>query len=115
MTADRSSTKSTQLPCENAAIAPSTPKRVRWYWQLLAWGFAVPVAFLLTAWPAYGLGFISKNDLLDIFVGTGAGRYLRLGVVAFVWALAMAVLVQLLVEGGRVRGARRRQAQAPAA
>ena len=52
-----------------------------WYWRLLAWIVAVPVGFVLTAWPAYELGFIKKDDVLDIFVGTGSGRYVRLAIV----------------------------------
>jgi hypothetical protein len=97
------------------AKAPAKAKRVAWYWRLLAWIVAVPVAFFLTAWPAYEFGFISKDDLLDIFVGTGVGRYLRLGIVTFAWALVTALLVQIFVEGGRVRAARRRRARAAAA
>jgi hypothetical protein len=98
-----------------AQPAPAKRSRVAWYWRLLAWVVAVPLGFFLTAWPAYQLGFIEKDDLLDIFVGTGIGRYLRLGIVTFVWALVTALLVQLFVEGGRVRAARRRRARAATA
>ena len=90
----------------------SDRKNVHWYWRLLAWIVAVPLAFLVTAWPAYKFGFISKDDLLDIFVGRGIGRYVRLGIVTLVWALATALLVQLLVEGGRIWAARRRRGRA---
>jgi hypothetical protein len=76
---------------------------------------AVPLGFLLTAWPAYRFGFIEKDDLLDIFVGTGIGRYVRLGIVTLVWAIVTALLVQLLVEGGRAWSNRRRRARAAAA
>ncbi len=94
---------------------PAKRKRVAWYWRLVAWIVAVPLAFVVTAWPAYELGFIKKDDLLDIFVGTGIGRYVRLGIVTLVWALVTALLVQLFVEGGRARAARRRRARAVAA
>ncbi len=89
---------------------PSTPRRtkVAWYWRLISWIVAVPLGFVLTVWPAYQLGFIKKNDLLDIFVGTGTGRYARLAIVTAVWALVTALLVQLFVEGGRGWMARRR-------
>jgi hypothetical protein len=88
---------------------------VHWYWRLLAWIVAVPLAFVVTAWPAYKFGFIEKDDLLDIFVGTGIGRYVRLGIVTLVWAVVTALLVQLFVEGGRARANRRRRARtAPA-
>ncbi len=98
--------------------APSAPARlakVHWYWRVLAWIVAVPVGFLLTAWPAYKFGFIKKDDLLDLFVGTGTGRYLRLAIVTLVWAIVTALLVQLLVEGGRARAKRRRRSRAAAA
>jgi len=90
--------------------AASTPKskRVSWYWRLLAWIVAIPVGFVITAWPAYELGFIKKDDVLDIFVGTGSGRYVRLAIATAVWALITALLVQLFVEGGRAWAARRR-------
>jgi Na+-driven multidrug efflux pump len=100
-----------------SARASSSAKRTRvaWYWRLVAWIVAVPLAFVVTAWPAYKFGFISKDDLLDIFVGNGIGRYVRLGIVTIVWALVTALLVQLFVEGGRARAARRRRARTVAA
>ena len=97
------------------AAAPATRSKVHWYWRAVAWIVAVPVGFLLTAWPAYELGFIKKDDLLDIFVGTGISRYLRLAIVTLVWAVVTALIVQLLVEGGRARANRRRRTRAAAA
>jgi len=100
------------------AGAPPAPaparQRVHWYWRLLAWIAAVPLAFVMTAWPAYKFGFISKDDLLDIFVGSGIGRYVRLAIVTVVWGLVTALLVQLFVEGGRTWALRRRRARAVA-
>jgi len=100
-----------------ASSASTSPKRSKahWYWRVLAWIVAVPLGFLVTAWPAYELGFIKKDDLLDIFVGTGMGRYLRLAIVTVVWAVVTALLVQLFVEGGRARANRRRRARAASA
>src|SRR4051794_29452532 len=95
--------------------APAKRSKVHWYWRVLAWIVAVPVGFLLTAWPAYKFGFIKKDDLLDLFVGTGTGRYLRIAIVTLVWAIVTALLVQLLVEGGRARANRRRRSRAAAA
>jgi len=96
------------------APAPAKRSRVHWYWRILAWIVAVPLGFLVTAWPAYKFGFIKKDDLLDIFVGTGIGRYVRLAIVTLVWAVVTALLVQLFVEGGRARANRRRRTRAAA-
>jgi hypothetical protein len=94
---------------DRGATPAGAPKRkVSWYWRLLAWVAAVPLGFVITAWPAYKLSFIKKNDVLDIFVGTGTGRYVRLGIATAIWALVTALLVQLFVEGGRAWVARRR-------
>jgi hypothetical protein len=100
-------------PAPPRAPAPAPRTRAQWYWRLAAWVVAVPVAFVLTALPAYEFGLIRKDDVLDVFVGSGTGRYTRLAVFTLIWALVTAVLVQLLVEGGRWwsrrrRGARRR-------
>jgi hypothetical protein len=92
--------------------APAKRPKVHWYWRLLAWVVAVPLGFVITAWPAYAFGIIKKNDLLDVFVGTGMGRYLRLAIVTLVWAIVTAILVQLFVEGGRARANRRRRERA---
>jgi hypothetical protein len=107
--ADRGDTRSRRARAPKAPSAAPAPRtKVHWYWRALAWIVAVPVAFLLTAWPAYKFKFIKKDDLLDIFVGSGIGRYVRLGIVTLVWAVVTALLVQLLVEGGRARANRRR-------
>jgi hypothetical protein len=96
----------------NGAATPATAseprRRARWYWRLLAWIIAVPVGFVVTAWPAYHFKWIKKDDMLDVFVGSGNGRYTRLVVLTLAWALVTAVLVQLLVEGGRWLARRRR-------
>jgi hypothetical protein len=93
--------------------APRAPRRnVRPIWRVVAWLVAVPLGFLVTAWPAFQLGWIKKDDLLDVFVGEGIGRYVRLLVGAAIWALVTALLVQLFVEGGRWYMTRRRERQA---
>ena len=88
---------------------PAKRKRVHWYWRIVAWIVAVPLGFVITVWPAYEFGLISKDDVLDVFVGSGTGRYTRLAIVTLIWALVTALLVQLFVEGGRWWAARRRQ------
>jgi hypothetical protein len=93
------------------APAPAPRTRAHWYWRLAAWVVAVPVAFVVTALPAYEFGLIRKDDVLDVFVGSGTGRYTRLAVFTVIWALVTAVLVQLLVEGGRWWSRRRRAAR----
>jgi hypothetical protein len=99
-----------EAPRKGATTAPR--QRVRWYWRLLAWLVAVPLGFVLTAWPAYEFGLIRKDDVLDVFVGSGTERYTRLAIVTLIWALVTAVLVQVFIEGGRWWAARRRQRRA---
>ena len=64
---------------------------------------------MITAWPAYEFGLIKKDDVLDVFVGSGtaATRGSRSG--PLIWALVTALLVQLFIEGGRVWADRRRR------
>jgi hypothetical protein len=87
-------------------------EKVRLYWRVVAWVVAVPLGFVITAWPAFEFGLIEKDDVLDVFVGEGTGRYLRLLIGAAIWALVTALLVQLFVEGGRALAARRRAKRA---
>jgi hypothetical protein len=89
--------------------ATASRRRVHWYWRIVAWVVAVPLGFLITAWPAYEFNLIRKDDVLDVFVGSGTGRYTRLAVGTLVWALVTALLVQLFVEGGRLWADRRRR------
>ena len=102
----------------NGAATPSRPararKKVHWYWRVLAWIAAVPLGLLLTAWPALHFDLLKKDDLLDVFVGEGSGRYVRLLVFAAAWALVTALLVSLFVEGGRWLAARRNAQRAGA-
>ncbi|HEY7106309.1 MAG TPA: hypothetical protein VH986_07900 [Acidimicrobiia bacterium] len=97
-----------------ARPAKAPRRRARWYWRLLAWIVAVPLGFVLTAWPAYEFGLIRKDDVLDVFVGSGTDRYARLAIVTLLWALVTAILVQLFIEGGRVWSDRRHRRRASA-
>ncbi len=95
--------------------AGSAPRHgVHWYWRVVAWLVAVPLGFVITAWPAYEFGLIKKDDVLDVFVGSGTGRYTRLAIGTLVWALVTALLVQLFIEGGRLWADRRRRDRAAA-
>jgi hypothetical protein len=97
----------------SAQPPPAAKRRAAWYWRLLAWIVAVPLGFVIAVWPSYEFGLISKDDVLDIFVGSGADRYLRLAAVTAIWAVVTALLVQLFVEGGRWLAARRRARRRP--
>lgn len=97
------------VPSKRSPAASAPSRRVRWYWRLVAWLVAVPLGFLITAWPAYEFELIKKDDVLDVFVGSGTGRYTRLAVGALLWALITALLVQLFIEGGRWWAERRRR------
>ena len=99
-----------QAPREKSRKRTSSEprRRVHWYWRVVAWLVAVPLGFVITAWPAYEFNLIEKDDVLDVFVGSGTGRYTRLAIGTLVWALVTALLVQLFIEGGRLWADRRR-------
>ncbi len=106
--ADRRAAAPAKSKSKPRAQSAGPKGKVAWYWRLLAWIVAVPLGFVITVWPAYHLDLIRKDDVLNIFVGSGSGRYVRLGIGTCVWALVTALLVQLFVEGGRWYMARRR-------
>ena len=103
---------SRERAAQRQGAAPARTKRVHWYWRILAWVVAIPLGLLVTGWPAFQFDLLNKDDLLDVFVGEGSGRYVRLLLFAAAWALVTALLVQLFVEGGRWFAARRARTEA---
>jgi hypothetical protein len=101
-----------------AADVGSAPRpdveRTPWPLRILAWLVAVPLGGAVVVYPARQLGFLSGDDLADVIIGTGAGRYYRLAIVVVLWALATAIVVQVLLVGGRALAHRRRREPAPA-
>lgn len=77
-----------------------------------AWVIAVPLGLLIVGIPARQLGYLSSQKLLDVIVKRDLGRFLPIVVVIALWALVSAVLVTLLVEGGRRLMLRRRRNKA---
>jgi Na+-driven multidrug efflux pump len=83
--------------------------RAPWWLRLTAWIVAVPLGLALVGIPARKAGYLSSQRLLDIVIGRGFDRYISLGVIVLLWALVTALLVQVIVEGGRVLRRRRRR------
>ena len=77
-----------------------------------AWVIALPLGLLIVGIPARQLGYLSSQKLLDVIVKRDLGRFLPIVVVIALWALVSAVLVTLLVEGGRRLMLRRRRSKA---
>jgi hypothetical protein len=77
-------------------------------WRILSWVLAVTLSLAVIAPIAYWTGLVTKSDVLNVFVGTGAGRYTRLAAFVTVWALVMTVLVTLFARIGRGVAQRRR-------
>ena len=98
--------------------ADARPAKVRtrlpWPFRLLAWIIAIPLGLALVGIPARKAGYLSSQKLLDIVIERNLDRYLPLAVIVILWALVTALLVQLFVEGGRARAARRRRTRAVA-
>jgi hypothetical protein len=80
--------------------------------RILAWVIALPLGLAIVGIPARQLGYLSSQKLLDVIVKRDLGRFLPIVVVIALWALVSAVLVTLLVEGGRRLMLRRRHGKA---
>jgi hypothetical protein len=95
------------------------PGRVPWPLRILAWLVAIPLGGAIVYLPARKLNLLSSGDLADVIIGTGSSRYVRLAIAVVIWALVVAILVQVFLVGGgalvnRWRG-RRRSSPEPAA
>jgi hypothetical protein len=77
------------------------PDHVPWPLRLLAWIVALPLGAIVVVFPARRFGLLTTFDLADVIIGTGSGRYVRLGIVVALWALATAIFVQIFLVGGR--------------
>jgi len=71
--------------------------------RVFSWVLAVVLSLAVVAPIAYWSGYLTKNDLLDVFVGTGTGRYTRLAVFVAVWAFVMTLAVTAFARFGRSR------------
>ncbi len=79
-----------------------------------AWVLAVPIGLVIVGVPARQLGYLTSQKLLDVFVKHSLSRFVPLLVIVVLWALATTVLVEILIEGGRLLMRRRQRAHATA-
>ena len=82
-------------------IARRHSGRLPWLLRLAVWSVAIVASFLVTGLPAFALGFVSKNDIVDVFVGSGFNRYFPLVAFAVVWAFVNTVIVEFLLSALR--------------
>lgn len=80
--------------------------------RVLAWVVALALGLVVTIWVARVTGWLSGDRLVDVFVGTGITRYIRVIAVAPVWALLTTLLLTLFLEGGRALARRRAEKRA---
>ena len=80
--------------------------------RVLAWVVALALGLVVTIWVARVTGWLSGDRLVDVFVGTGITRYIRVIAVAPVWALFTTLLLTLFLEGGRALARRRAEKRA---
>ena len=74
--------------------------------RVLAWVVSLVLGLVVTIWVARVTGWLSGDRLVDVFVGTGMTRYIRVIAVAPVWALFTTL------EGGRALARRRSEKRA---
>src|SRR5204862_176560 len=75
--------------------------------RVLAWVVSLVLGLVVTIWVARVTGWLSGDRLVDVFVGTGMTRYIRVIAVAPVWAMFTTLLLTLFLEGGRALARRR--------
>lgn len=98
---------------EVEAEASDAPNRLPLPLRLLAWGAALVLGLVVTAWIARVSGWLSGDRLVDVFTATGGiERYLRVLAVAPVWALLTTGFLTLFIEGGRALARRRAEKRA---
>jgi hypothetical protein len=77
--------------------------------RVAAWLVALPIALGVVGIPARKAGYLTSQRLLDVIVDQDVARFVPLGVIIVLWAVATAVLVTVFVEGGRRLMLRRRR------
>lgn len=99
----------TPAPVQSAPPPPSAGGKILSLpVRLMAWIIGMVAGGIFVLAVARISRFLSGQRVIDIVTGSGWARYGRLAVVALAWGLVSAVLVHLLVEGGRAIAARRR-------
>jgi hypothetical protein len=83
--------------------------------RILIWVIALPLGLALVGIPARKGGYLTSQKLLDVVIKHNLDRFVPLAVIVLLWALATAILVHLLAEGGRWYMNRRRAERAAAA
>ena len=69
--------------------------------RVAVWVVALPLGLLIVGIPARHFGYLSSQKLLDVIVKHDITRFVPIVVIVALWALVTAVLVTVLVEGGR--------------
>jgi hypothetical protein len=101
------------VPRPSAGAVPRTDAVARPL-RVVAWVVALALGLVVTMWVARVTGWLSGDRLVDVFVGTGITRYIRVIAVAPVWALFTTLLLTLFLEGGRALARRRAEKRAAA-
>jgi hypothetical protein len=103
-------------PAPRGARMPSAPETggqaLPIWLRIGAWVVALPLALVIVGIPARQLDYLTSQKLLDVIVKHDASRFVPIIVIVALWALVTAVLVTVLVEGGRLWMLRRRRAKA---
>ncbi|HEV3136124.1 MAG TPA: hypothetical protein VG348_15645 [Acidimicrobiia bacterium] len=102
-----------EAPGPAAGVVPPTDT-IALPLRVLAWVVALALGLVVTIWVARVTGWLSGDRLVDVFVGTGITRYIRVIAVAPVWALFTTILLTLFLEGGRALARRRAEKRAAA-
>lgn len=85
-------------PVGPSGTPPSSAGRLVWPLRALVWAAALPVGLVTAVVVLRTLGRLDTGDMVDLFLGTGPGRFAWVAVLVPLWAALSAGLAHLSIE-----------------
>lgn len=85
-------------PAGPSGAPPPSGGRLVWPLRAFVWAAALPVGLVTTVVVLRTLGRLDTGDVVDLFLGTGPGRFAWVAVLVPLWAALSAALAHLSIE-----------------